>query len=146
MKFLKLTDFEVYIIPAELTKLLNGSSTKLDITEDSALGTFRKYIGKRYDVDYIFSSKLDANNIDIRDQFVISLLCHIIIYRLYSSLAPHQIPEHRKFDYQEAMEFLREVGRGDNDADFKLKANTVVDDNEPSEIRINSYLKDNHRY
>ena len=145
MKYITQTDLEIYIRPSLLDKLIGGSDTKLDRVESQAMGTFRKYIGKRYDVDAIYSIQEDENGNDIRDPFVIKLLCHIMIYTLYSPCAPHDIPEHRKFDYQETMEFLREVGRGDNDCDFKLKEVDVTDDL-ISEIKINSYPKINHRY
>lgn len=145
MIYLSKTDIEIYLQAIILSKLTGGSDLVLDKHEVHAIGTFKKYIGKRYNASAVIATKTNSQNEDIRDQFVVKLLCHLVIYGLYTKLAPHEIPEHRKFDYQEAMEWLREVGNGKVDADFPLLINEETEE-EITDVRINSYPKQNHRF
>lgn len=143
-RFLKNEDYESSITVNKLNLLTSGVESTLLTAESQAMGVFTQYIGKKYDVQAIFELMEDAQGNDIRDQFIVKLLLDIAIYLLYRKLAPDQIPEHRKFDYQEALEYLRAVGKGDIDTFFKLKEIDLTDNF--TEIKINSYPKNDHRY
>ena len=148
MNYIKRSDLEVYITAATLDKLAGGTGTttvRLDNLEKQQMATFRKYVGGRYDVDAIFAAVTGSGGSDIRDQYVVKCLCHMMIYALYTPLAPHEIPEHRKFDYQEAMEFLASIRDGKAECDFPRK--TDPDTTETlDDFRISSYPRLDHKF
>jgi hypothetical protein len=148
MIYIKRADLEVYIQAATLDKLAGGSGTstaRLDNLEKQQMATFRKYVGGRYDVDAIYASITGTGGADIRDQYVVKCLCHMMIYALYTPLAPHEIPEHRKFDYQEVMEFLASVRDGKSDVDFPRKTDSETEET-LEDIRFSSYPKLDHKF
>lgn len=147
MNYITRSDLEVYIVPATLDKLAGGTGVTARLTnlEKQQMATFRKYVGGRYDVNAIFATITESGGSDIRDQFVVKCLCHMMIYALYSPLAPHEIPEHRKFDYQEVMEFLASIRDGKADADFPRKTDPETTET-LEDFRISSYPKQNHRF
>jgi phage gp36-like protein len=103
-------------IKNEIIKLLTApadwfNSTKLVRAEQTAIDQIRNYISKRYDCTVIFTPTSDEQP-DTRDQFMVTITIDIALYHLYSQTGMKDIPEHRSQRYQDALEWLKDVGTG----------------------------------
>lgn len=146
MRYLKDADYLTTINTDILLSVLEANSldnnTTLRNAESQAQAIVRQTIGKRYDMDTFFTVIEDIDHNDVRDQAIVYHLLTIVVYLLYKKQAPHKIPEHRKLDYDDTIEWLRDAGRGEIDVYLPLIGET----DDIGEIKINSYPKDNHRY
>lgn len=121
MRYIKETDYEM-LIKNEIIRLLTATdfynSPKLKRAEQTAIDQMRQYIGKRYDLVAFFSATT-------RDEFIITLLIDVALYHLYSQTGSKDIPKHRDDRYQDALDWLKEVGKGTIPADLpELKDDT----------------------
>lgn len=145
-RFLEQVDYESQIKP-EIIKLLTDptdwfNSAKLIRAEQKAIAQIRNRIGKRYDCDAIF---LPAGEPDTRDQWVVTVTVDITLYHLYSQTGSKDVPEHRSTRYQDAIDWLKDVGNGETTAD--LPEVTDSDTGEAySEFKLNSRAPENHKW
>lgn len=121
MRYIKETDYEM-LIKNEIIRLLTApdfyNSPKLKRAEQTAIDQMRQYIGKRYDLVTFFAATT-------RDEFIITLLIDLALYHLYSQTGSKDIPKHRDDRYQDALDWLKEVGKGTIPADLpELKDDT----------------------
>lgn len=143
-RFIIETDY-VMQVKTEIIRLLTDQdfyqSAKLLRAEQTAIAQIRNRIGKRYDCNQIFIPVEGVS--DTRDQWIVTITIDIALYHLYSQTGMKDIPKHRSDRYQDAIEWLRDVGNGDTPTELP----PVVDQgNQYSEIRLNSRKPENHKW
>ncbi|WP_418894694.1 phage protein Gp36 family protein [Limibacterium fermenti] len=146
-RFILQSDYGMQI-KAEIIRLLTANtidwyvSAKLIRAEQTAIHQIKNRIGKRYDCDEIFTPGDELN--DLRDQWIVTITIDIALYHLYSQTGMKDIPEHRANRYQDAIDWLKDVGNGTTPTDLP----TVKDDEgeEYSEVVINSRPPENHKW
>ena len=145
MRFITETDYAMQI-KLEIIKLLTSptdwyTSAKLVRAEQTAIAQIKNRIGKRYNSALIFAPLLPpaegqnpGEQIDNRDAWIVTITIDITLYHLYSQTGAKDIPQHRADRYQDAVDWLRDVGNGTTPADLP----TVTDVNgvEYTECRI----------
>jgi len=130
MRYILETDYEMQI-KQEIIRLLTAqdfyNSPKLVRAEQTARDQVRQFIGRRYDLQAYYKS-------DTRDEFIVTLLIDIALYHLYSQTGMKDIPKHRDDRYQDALDWLKSVGKGELPADLP----EIEDDSGEtySEVRI----------
>jgi phage gp36-like protein len=145
-RFIIETDYAMQV-KTEIIRLLTNQdfyqSAKLVRAEQTAIAQIRNRIGKRYDCNQIFVPIVDGKP-DTRDQWIVTITIDIALYHLYSQTGMKDIPKHRSNRYQDAIDWLKDVGNGDTPAELP----PVVDDegNQYSEIRLNSRKPENHKW
>lgn len=153
-RFLTQEDYESQIKP-EIIKLLTDptdwfNSAKLIRAEASAISQIKNRIGKRYDCALIFQPLLppaegSGDQTDSRDQWIVTITIDITLYLLYSKTGAKDVPEHRSTRYQDAIDWLKDVGNGETTADLPEIIN--ADTGEAySEFRLNSRAPENHKW
>ena len=112
MAFITDNDFEVQV-RQEILSLLDGTDEKtaVELATRMATDQIRQYIGGRYDCDTIFAA--EGEN---RDHFIVMITIDILLYHLWAKRAPRKIPEYRATRYQDALDWLKDVGTGEMDS------------------------------
>lgn len=112
MAFITDNDFEVQV-RQEILSLLDGTDEKtaVELATRMATDQIRQYIGGRYDCDAIFAAEGDN-----RDHFIVMITIDILLYHLWAKRAPRKIPEYRVTRYQDALDWLKDVGTGEMDS------------------------------
>lgn len=114
MRYILETDYEMQI-KQEIIRLLTAqdfyNSPKLKRAEQTAIDQVRQYIGKRYDLPAFYL-------ITPRDEFIVTLLIDLALYHLYSQTGMKDMPKHRDDRYQDALDWLKGVGKGEIPADL----------------------------
>ncbi len=139
-RFIKEADYAGLIKP-EIKKQLTGTTgTEASLAqaraEDTAIATIRQKIGHRYNCDIIFTPA-PLTGADTRDLYIVHIVIALALYDLYSQTGTKDLPEHRHTQYEDAMTWLKEVGRGDRAASLP----PLLDgdgDTLPVDIRFNS--------
>jgi len=82
--------------------------------------------------------------LDTRDEWIVTITIDIALYHLYSQTGMKDIPQHRQDRYQDALDWLKDVGNGDSIPDLP----PIVDEdgNEYSESIISSRPQENQRW
>lgn len=119
-RFLKDTDYDT-LIKEEIKRLLDGRApdgtgtpVKLVNAENMAIKQIKNRIGSRYDMTTEFAK---ANTpTDLRDAFLVMITIDIALYHLYSQTGHKDIPKHRNDRYVDAIEWLKDVGTGVQEA------------------------------
>lgn len=146
MRFLTDNDYNT-LIRTEIKNILLEDYTpqKLLLGENMAVAQIKNYLKSKYDIDAIFTGYNPLPDPDPRDSYILMITIDCTLYHVYSSIAPNLIPEHRAQRYQDALDWLRQVSKGEVLADLPLLTdgnNQVV-----SDIRIKSkYAPDNHKW
>lgn len=145
-RFLNDTDYTA-LVRGEIKTVLTEHNTesKLLIAENMAVAQIKNYISGRYDVEGIFMSHDPMPEPDPRNYHIIMITIDCTLYHLYSSLAPNRIPKHRAERYGDALQWLKDVGKGDINADLP----TLVDENgdDVFDFRIKSaYPNEDNRW
>lgn len=145
-RFILETDYDMQI-KQEIIRLLTAQefykSAKLVRAEQTAIRQIRNRIAKRYDCDKIFAGVI-TDDPDTRDQWIVTITIDIALYHLYSQTGMKDIPQHRQDRYQDALDWLKDVGNGDTIPE--LPALVDEDGNEYSEVIINSRPQENQRW
>jgi phage gp36-like protein len=114
MRYILEEDYEMQI-KQEIVRLLTAqdfyNSPKLIRAEKTAGDQLRQYVGKRYDLQALY-------NLPERDEFIVTLLIDVALYHLYSQTGNKDIPKHRDDRYQDALDWMRGVGKGEIPADL----------------------------
>lgn len=158
-RFIQETDYEMQI-KQEIIKLLTSNdqqwfnSASLIRAENTAISQIKNRIGKRYDCALIFAAMTPpavveegeepGEQIDSRDQFILTITIDIALYHLYSKTGHKDIPEHRSQRYQDAIDWLKDVGNGTTTADLPII--TDSEGTEYSEFRFNSRTPENNKW
>ncbi len=143
-RFLNNTDYSV-LIRNEIKEILieagedaNEDEAKMLRAEDMAIAQVRSYLNSRYNVSLSFISYNDEyeNAEDTRNAHLVMVVLDCTLYHLYTSIAPELIPEFRANRYQDALEWLKEVMKGDVSAELPKLTNDNGE--EKSLIKISS--------
>ncbi len=145
VRFIQQSDYDMQI-KQEIIKLLTTqtdwfNSAKLVRAENTAIAQIKNRIGKRYDAAQVFIAPGDP---DLRDQWIVTIAIDIALYHLYSQTGMKDIPEHRANRYQDAIDWLKDVGNGSTTAD--LPPLLDGDGEELSDVRIWGRELTDHKY
>ncbi len=145
MSFITENDYDVQA-REEILTLLDPSGSATNIAERMAIDQIRQYLSGRYDCNVIFAATGDD-----RSYFIVMITIDIALYHLWSKRAPKKIPEHRAQRYQDALDWLKDVGTGKITTDLPpLTDNSNTDDengNEMQDVIIKSrYKQQNYKY
>ncbi|MBN2669976.1 MAG: DUF1320 family protein [Bacteroidales bacterium] len=145
-RFIRDNDYDA-LIRNEITGILleNYNHDKMYKAEQMAISQIKNYLKGKYDIEQIFTGHDPLLDPDPRSHYIVMITIDCTLYHLYTSTAPDRIPEHRAQRYGDALEWLKDVSRGDVAADLPLLTD---DDGEVStSIRIKSkYTPSNHKY
>ncbi len=144
-RFIQEDDYEM-LIKQEIIKLLTATdfynAARLVRAENTAIAQIRNRLGKRYDCDQIFGASADP---DERDAWIVTITIDIALYHLYSRTGMKDIPEHRNNRYQDAIDWLKDVGNGSTTAN--LPPLTDDDGEDISDVRIwSAHELNDHKY
>lgn len=121
MAFITEDDYTV-LIRTEIKDILleNYSQTKLKTAENMGIAQVKKRLAGRYDINKIFTQTGDD-----RDSYIVMITLDCALYHLYTATAPNKIPAIRSERYQDALDWLRSVAKGEETTDLPL----LQDDN-----------------
>ena len=144
-RFLQQSDYDMQI-KQEIIKLLTAptdwfNSAKLVRAENTAIAQIKNRIGKRYDAERIFIAPGDP---DIRDQWIVTITIDLALYHLYSQTGLKDVPEHRSNRYQDAIDWLKDVGNGSTTANLPALLDDAGD--EYSDVRMWGRELNDHKY
>ncbi len=124
-RFLRDTDYNDQI-RAELRQMLNGDADcpKLRQAEQKAIAQMKMYLTSRYDTERIFAVPPDDQE-DTRDAFVVMTLIDLVLYHLWSK-ERGKMPQVRNDRYQDALDWLKSVGRGEDICNLPSRAQEDV--------------------
>lgn len=116
MAFINQDDYTV-LIRDEIKDILleNYSETKLKTAENMGVAQVRKRLAGRYDVAKIFGATGDA-----RDSYIVMIVLDCALYHLYTATVPNKIPAIRAERYQDALDWLKSVARGEETTDLPV--------------------------
>lgn len=141
MPFITEEDYTV-LIRTEIKNILleNYSPGKLKTAENMGIAQVKKRLAGRYDIAKIFSAVGDD-----RDNYIVMITLDCALYHLYTATVPNKIPTIRAERYQDALDWLKSVAKGEEDTDLpKIKDDSG---NDLNGIIINSkYPASNHRW
>jgi len=120
-RFLLQSDYAMQI-RTEILRLLTAQTdfyqnAKLVRAEQTAIAQIKNRIGKRYDCSQIFAATTEGAE-DTRDQWIVTITIDITLYHLYSQTGSKDVPEHRSQRYQDAIDWLKDVGNGNTPCDL----------------------------
>lgn len=139
-RFIQDTDYPTIIRNEIKAILLEGyTDAKLLLSESMAIAQIRNYLKGRYDVDAIFEGHDPLPDPDPRDAYMVMITIDCALYHIYSSTAPNLIPEHRSQRYEDALNWLKSVAKGETIADLPLL--TDEEGTELTNVRIKSKYK-----
>ena len=134
-RFIQEEDYELQI-KSEIQKLLveNYNDPKLARAEHTAIDQIKAYLCGRYDMAKVFDPEGE------RDSYIVMTVIDLVLYHLYSSKVPNQLPEHRSQRYEDALMWLKGASRG------HMSANLPEIEDSNSDIRIKSHTPQNHKW
>jgi phage gp36-like protein len=142
-RFINENDYLGYIKP-EIKKAITGTTGSTPSTiqiraEDTAIATIKEYIGGIYDCDAIFSLTQNVTN---RNLHIVACVVKLALYDLYHQTGQKDIPEHRKVEYDDTIQWLKDAGRG------TIKTTLPIVSNNPNSGSIfwDSQKKRNHKW
>lgn len=139
--FLKEEDYTA-LIRNEIKDILleNYTIGKLHAAEQMAIHQVKSYLSGKYDVEKIFSATDNKRN-----AYIVMVVLDCALYHLYTSTVPKRMPDIRSQRYQDAIDWLKMVGKGEISADLPQKQN---DNGETLQgVKIKSkYLPNNHKW
>lgn len=139
MAFLTEDDYTV-LVRNEIKNILleNYTEDKLRAAEQMAIAQVKNYLSGKYDVAEIFEQE-DEN----RNSHIVMIVIDCALYHLYTSTVPKRMPEIRSLRYQDAIDWLKLVAKGEATAD--LPGNKDDDGNELEGIKFSSKYKSNNQ-
>lgn len=147
MRFVHEDDYST-LIRTEIRNFLavGYDDVKLAMAENMAIAQIKNYIKGRYDIDVIFTG-FQSPDPDPRNHYILMITIDCALYHLYTNTAPDRIPEHRAQRYQDAIDWLRSVAKGETIADLPMIPNTGDGSNPVNGLKIGSkYKKSTYRY
>lgn len=116
MGFITANDYTV-LIRNEIKDILleNYTEGKLKTAESMGIAQVKKRLAGRYDVAKIFGAEGDN-----RDSYIVMIVLDCTLYHLYTATVPNKIPQIRAERYQDALDWLKSVAKGEETADLPL--------------------------
>lgn len=115
MAFLVEDDYKAQIKADLLDKIVDADDNIRVAAENSAIGQAKSMLRVRYDVNAIFAATGDNRNTEL-----VMYLVDMVLYHLHSRINPGQVPANRDKRYTDALDWLKNVGKGDWDPGFTL--------------------------
>jgi phage gp36-like protein len=149
MRFIQEEDYST-LIRTEIRNLMAVSynDVKLAMAENMAISQIKNYLKGSYDIAIIFEgTTTPPPEIDPRNAYLLMITMDCALYHLYTNTAPDRIPEHRSARYQDAMDWLKMVSKGETIADLPITPIVPGESNSVAGIKLGSkYPKSNNRY
>ena len=152
-RFILQEDYSMQI-KQEIIRILTAptewySSAKLVRAEQTAIAQIKNRLAHRYDCAAIFLGFTPGFNegetgTDTRDQWIVTITIDLALYHLYSQTGMKDVPEHRSTRYQDAIDWLKDVGNGTTTADLPPLVDSAGD--AYSDVRIWAREPVNHKY
>jgi phage gp36-like protein len=131
--FITIPDYDSRIHKEILDALVRDDETIIEIVEDQSIALMRSYLNNRYDCDTIFSAT-EGN----RNQLILSIALDITVYNIFCIHNPQKISSVTKDRYDRAIEWLRQVNKGQASIDgAPLLPPEKLADNSPYLTRSN---------
>ncbi len=138
--FITTEDYDASIHKEILDSVTRNDPQIIEICEDRAIAEMKGYLSGRYDSNAIFSASGEDRN-----QLVLMMALDIAIYHLFCIHNPRNISEIRKERYKRAVEWCKQVQRGDVIPDGLPLLETEAR-NTSSEIQIRSNPKRHNHF
>ncbi len=122
MKFLTKEDFNVVCDDNTLSVIHQQSDCNLDKAEAYAIEEVASYLRSRYDIN----KALDQT--DDRNAQLVMILCDIALYHLISWLPKRIGFEIREIRYKSAIDYLKNVAKGNASPNLPIKTNDKGED------------------
>ena len=111
--FINKADIEKKIMAHELASITNEDDTIIDHSISAAIAEMKGYLKGRYDVEAIFSAADEE-----RMPLLVGFACDISIYEIISLALPGQDLEDRRARYKRAIDWLKQLAKGEIEADL----------------------------
>lgn len=139
MIFLNDNDLKPFIQNDILQHVIEEDTAVLGQVERIVIEHISSYLQNRYDAAAAFA-KADLE----RNPVVVMYAVDMLLYHVHSRLTPNQIPEIRQLRYENALEWLKSIAKGQLSADLPEK--TEQRQNEGNNVFLATELKRNNRY
>ncbi|MEZ5017351.1 MAG: phage protein Gp36 family protein [Flavipsychrobacter sp.] len=139
MAFLTEQDYKTVLKQDFKALILEGDAATQTDAELKAQAEMSTYLRKRYDVAQIFNKVGTERNYNI-----VMLLTDMVIYHIYSSRTPRNIPELRLDRYDYATKMLTRMSDGTIEEDLPIRKNE--DNEEINPLRTGSHTPTTHGY
>jgi phage gp36-like protein len=110
--FITSSDYDARIHSEILAALVRDDETVIEIIEDQSIALMRSYLNNRYDCDAIFSQTGNKRN-----NLIVMILLDITVYNIFCVHNPQKISQVTKDRYERAIEWLRQVNKGQANID-----------------------------
>lgn len=107
------TDYHAQIRPEQLEKITESNNTLLLDAQNKAMSQARSRLAGRYDIPAEYARTGTTRNAEL-----VMCLVDMTLYHLHARIAPGQVPALRSERYNDALEWLKNVGAGDWVADL----------------------------
>ena len=111
-RFIQPSDCYASVHHEILDSLTRNDNAIIEICGYRAISEMRGYLSKRYDCNEIFK-QIDEN----RNQLIVMMTIDLIVYHIFCIHNPLKLSQMRKDRYDRAMEWLRNVAKGNIDID-----------------------------
>lgn len=120
-RFLRDTDYEDQV-RNEIRQQLDNTPDfrKMRRAEEKAMAQMEMFLSSRYDVRQIFQVPAE-NKQDTRNAFIVMTLIDIVLYHLWSKERGKDVPTLRNDRYQDALDWLKSVGNGEEISNLPAK-------------------------
>ena len=143
--FISINDYDASIHRDILDSITREDTAIVEICEDRAIQEMKSYLNDRYDVIALFPAAPAQGATDTRNSLVLMMAIDISVYHLFCIHNPQKMSTIRKDRYDRAVEWLKQVMRGQVNIEgaTKLSAETLA---AKSSFRIVSNTKRINHY
>lgn len=110
--FISIDDYDASIHRDILDSITREDTAIVEICEDRAIQEMKSYVSDRYDVVALFPSAPATGGTDTRNSLVLMMAIDISVYHLFCIHNPQKMSQIRKDRYDRAVEWLKQVARG----------------------------------
>ena len=109
MRFLNDNDYKKQILSWIKNIISQGNPMILEDAELAAQVEMETYLNARYNIQTIFNTEQPVGE---RNRLIVMYLVDISLYHLFTNISPDMIPELRKERYKAAIQWLKDVAKG----------------------------------
>jgi len=110
--FISIEDYDASIHRDILDSITREDTAIVEICEDRAIQEMKSYVSDRYDVVALFPDAPKDGATDTRNSLVLMMAIDIAVYHLFCIHNPQKMSVIRKDRYDRAVEWLKQVMRG----------------------------------
>lgn len=111
--FITMDDYDASIHNEILASITREDNAIVEICEDRAIMEMKSYLSAKYDISALFPPAPATGSEDTRNSLVLMMAIDITIYHLFSIHNPQKMSQIRKDRYDRAVEWLKQVSKGD---------------------------------